>query len=158
MNKLIALLAAIVFGFGLGVSGMTNPAKVLAFLDFFGHWDPTLAFVMGGAVLVAFPAFQLARRSERPLLASKFQLPTATAIDCPLVTGAALFGIGWGIAGFCPGPAIAALGSLQWPIFAFLAAMITGQWLADQVGRRSELTPPAGHQDTGNRAGGNDRS
>lgn len=134
MNKVIALLASIIFGFGLALSGMINPAKVIGFLDIFGHWDPTLAVVMGGAILVTLPAFQLAKRRSHPLLAETFQLPTREDIDKPLVVGAALFGIGWGVAGLCPGPAIAGLGSLQWPLVGFVVAMVAGQWLSDKFG------------------------
>lgn len=133
MEKMLALLAGTLFGFGLAFSGMIDPAKVLNFLDVTGNWDPTLACVMGGAVLVAMPAFQLAKRRRHPLLATRFRLPTRTDIDARLVGGAALFGIGWGIAGLCPGPAVAALVSLQPPVFGFLAAMIVGQWIADRL-------------------------
>jgi uncharacterized membrane protein YedE/YeeE len=133
MNKLFALACGVLFGLGLSVSGMQAPAKVLGFLDRSGHWDPTLAFVMGGAVLVAFPAFRWARRARRPLLAPAFQLPAARRIDPSLITGAAVFGLGWGLGGFCPGPAIAALVTLQWPVIGFVAAMIAGQWLAHML-------------------------
>lgn len=132
MNLLIALLTGVLFGLGLAISGMIDPAKVLNFLDLAGHWDPTLAFVMGGAVMVSLPAYQLARRRTRPLLAPTFRLPPNTPIDRRLLIGAAVFGIGWGIGGFCPGPAVAALGSLQWPVLGFVLAMIAGQWLADR--------------------------
>lgn len=132
MNLLIALLTGVLFGLGLTVSGMIDPAKVLNFLDLAGHWDPTLAFVMGGAVLVSLPAYQLARRRARPLLAPTFKLPANTPVDRRLLVGAAIFGIGWGIGGFCPGPAVAALASLQWPVLGFVLAMIAGQWLADR--------------------------
>lgn len=131
MNKIIALLAGTLFGVGLGVGGMLDPAKVLNFLDLAGHWDPTLALVMGGAVIVSFPAFFLAKRSSHgPLMAKVFQLPTRQDIDKPLLIGAAIFGIGWGLGGFCPGPAIGALASLQWPVLGFVLALIFGQWLA----------------------------
>lgn len=156
MNKLIAFVASVIFGFGLAVSGMINPAKVLGFLDFFGNWDPTLAFVMGGAILVSFPAFQLARKRERPMLADSFKLPTNTSIDRRLLAGAALFGIGWGLGGFCPGPAIAALGSLQWPIFGFLAAMLVGQWLADRIAGSTLFQSADRHETSGEAASGDD--
>lgn len=133
MSKLLALASGALFGLGLGVSGMLDPAKVLGFLDLSGHWDPTLAFVMGGAVLVAFPAFRWARHAQRPLLAPAFQLPMARHIDSQLITGAAVFGLGWGLGGFCPGPAVAALATLQWPVVGFVAAMIVGQWLANSL-------------------------
>lgn len=129
----IALAAGLVFGLGLGVSGMLDPAKVLNFLDLAGHWDPTLALVMGGAVLVSLPAFQLAMHGRyRPLLAADWDLPTRTVIDIRLVGGATIFGIGWGLGGFCPGPAIAALASGLWPVVGFVATMTFGHWLAGQ--------------------------
>lgn len=133
MNKLVALLAGTLFGLGLCVSGMLDPAKVLGFLDVAGHWDPTLIFVMGAAVLVAMPAFWLSKRHMRPLLASAFDLPTNTRVDKRLVIGSAVFGLGWGLGGFCPGPAVAALASLQWPVLGFLVTLLAGQWLADVV-------------------------
>lgn len=126
-NTIIASFAAgAIFGLGLVISGMANPAKVLGFLDLAGNWDPTLAFVMGGAILVAFPAFQLAKRREKPLLAEKWSLPDRGDIDPRLLAGAALFGIGWGIAGFCPGPALAAIGIVPVEALIFVAAMIAG--------------------------------
>lgn len=137
MNKVIALFAGIVFGFGLGVGGMLDPAKVVNFLDLAGHWDPTLLFVMGGAVVVTLPAFWLAKRARRPLLTNVFRLPRRHDINWRLLTGAALFGVGWGLAGLCPGPAVAALASLQAPVLGFLAAMVVGQWLADRAGADS---------------------
>lgn len=134
-HAVVALLVGSLFGLGLGVSGMIDPAKVLNFLDLAGSWDPTLAFVMGGAVLVSFPAFQLAKGgSRRPLFSESFHLPSRQDIDGRLMIGAALFGIGWGLGGFCPGPAIAALSSLQWPVLGFILAMVAGQWLADRCG------------------------
>lgn len=140
----VALLLGGVFGLGLCISGMLDPAKVLNFLDVAGgHWDPTLAFVMGGAVFVATPAFWLSKRRLRPLLAPRFQLPTSTKIDRKLVTGAAIFGAGWGLGGFCPGPAVTALSTALWPVFGFFAAMILGQWLADRWNARSPAR--AGH-------------
>lgn len=134
LQSFIALVAGVIFGLGLGISGMIDPAKVIGFLDITGRWDPSLALVMGGAVLVSFPAFQWAIHGhQRPLLADGFHLPSWTEIDKPLVIGAAVFGIGWGLSGFCPGPAIAALGSLQWPVFGFVLAMMAGQWVADRL-------------------------
>lgn len=141
MNKLLALASGVLFGLGLGVSGMIDPAKVLGFLDLSAHWDPTLAFVMGGAVLVAFPAFRWARHAPRPLLACGFDLPNRHHIDWRLVTGAAVFGVGWGLAGFCPGPAIAALASFQWPVVGFVVAMASGQWLADRLAADEVAAP-----------------
>lgn len=129
MNRntiIAAFTAGAIFGLGLVISGMANPAKVLGFLDLAGNWDPTLAFVMGGAILVAFPAFQLAKRRAKPLLAEKWSLPERSDIDPRLLAGAALFGIGWGLAGFCPGPALAAIGIVPMEALIFVAAMIAG--------------------------------
>ena len=120
------LVAGLLFGAGLGLSGMTDPAVVLGFLDVTGAWNPALAFVMAGALAVTFIGYRLAWRRPAPLWAAEFQLPTATAIDAPLLGGAALFGIGWGIAGWCPGPAIASLSAATPPLLAFLATMLAG--------------------------------
>lgn len=123
---LTALLLGTIFGVGLTVSQMVNPAKVIGFLDVTGAWDPSLAFVMGGALLVTTPAFAFARRRPSPLLASSFALPTRTDLDGRLIGGAVLFGLGWGAAGFCPGPAIASLGLGLPATYPFVAAMIAG--------------------------------
>jgi len=123
---LIAFAAGIIFSVGLIVSQMVNPAKVLNFLDVAGHWDPTLAFVMGGALLVTIPGFRLVTRRSRPLFAERFQLPTKKDLDARLIGGAALFGIGWGIAGLCPGPALTALATGLLPVVGFVAAMAGG--------------------------------
>ena len=123
----VSLIAGLIFGMGLTVSGMINPARVIGFLDVAGRWDPTLAFVMAGALAVATPAFALAlRRGAQPQLGGKFQIPTRNDIDRRLIAGGAIFGIGWGLSGICPGPAIAALGSLIPSIVGFAAAMIAG--------------------------------
>jgi len=127
MNKIISAFAVgIVFGIGLTIAQMVNPAKVLSFLDLAGNWDPSLAFVMGGGAGVAAIGYRLVSRRPRPVLADVFQVPTRTDLDAPLVVGASLFGIGWGIAGLCPGPAIAvlALGYTEGLIFAL--AMLSG--------------------------------
>ncbi|CAA9538246.1 MAG: GENE II AND X PROTEINS [uncultured Rubrobacteraceae bacterium] len=124
-----ALVSGLVFGLGLAVSGMMNPAKVIGFLDVAGDWDPTLLFVMVGALLVAVPAYRLIPRRGRPVLEEEFSLPEKKAVDAPLLGGSALFGVGWGIVGFCPGPAIAALGTGLLPVFAFVAAMLAGMAL-----------------------------
>lgn len=108
---------------------MVVPAKVLGFLDVFGNWDPSLAFVMGGAILVAAPAFVIARRMDGPVFAVRFEIPTRRDVDAPLVTGAAIFGIGWGLVGLCPGPAIAAIGFGSGPALLFAAAMAAGMLL-----------------------------
>jgi uncharacterized membrane protein YedE/YeeE len=118
----------LVFGLGLLISGMTEPEKVLGFLDVFGAWDATLAFVMAGAVAVAAAGFALARRQSAPLFAAHFSWPSRNDIDAPLVTGSVLFGIGWGLAGICPGPALVNLAGLTAPIVVFVAAMIVGMF------------------------------
>lgn len=133
LRTLVALLAGTLFGFGLSMSGMINPARVLGFLDVAsGHWDPSLAFVLAGAVLVALPGVMLQHLVKRPALDERFHLPTKTAIDRRLLAGSLLFGIGWGLAGFCPGPAIAALSLGLAPVF-FVAAMAAGMIIHDGV-------------------------
>ncbi|MEO7159245.1 MAG: DUF6691 family protein [Polaromonas sp.] len=129
MLAFTSLLAGLVFGLGLIVSGMANPAKVLGFLDLFGRWDPSLGFVMGGAIAVSSIAFFLARKRTMSLLGAAMKLPTARLIDRRLVMGSTLFGIGWGIAGFCPGPAIVALGMGQIKALVFVLAMLAGMGL-----------------------------
>ena len=126
MLVLSALLSGLVFGLGLIVSGMANPAKVLGFLDLAGAWDPSLALVMGGAILVGFFAFLVARKRTRSFIGAEMKLPTASAIDRRLLTGSALFGAGWGIAGFCPGPGLVALGMGEPKAVVFVAAMLVG--------------------------------
>ncbi len=122
-------LAGLFFGLGLVVSGMSNPAKVIGFLDLAGNWDPSLILVMGGGLLVTVPAFHLVLKNPRPLFEEKFFLPTATAIDHKLVGGAVLFGMGWGLAGFCPGPAVVALVSLNPLVLLFVGSMLAGMML-----------------------------
>ena len=131
-----ALASGIVFGLGLSLSGMLNPAKVQGFLDVFGAWDPSLAFVLGGAVVVAFIGVQVMKRMRHPAFDDSFHLPTSRRIDPPLVVGSALFGLGWGIGGFCPGPAVASL-SMGIPQTAlFVVAMLAGMALHDRVWTR----------------------
>ncbi|MDN3711018.1 hypothetical protein QWZ10_02860 [Paracoccus cavernae] len=122
----IALLAGALFGAGLLVSGMTNPAKVQGWLDVFGNWDPTLAFVLGGAMLPMAIAWRVAARMARPLAGTSFPAPAGHHIDRRLITGSALFGLGWGIAGLCPGPALASIGFGGAAIWTFVAAMVAG--------------------------------
>ncbi|HSV78516.1 MAG TPA: YeeE/YedE family protein [Ramlibacter sp.] len=126
MVVLLSFLAGLVFGLGLIVSGMANPAKVLGFLDLAGAWDPSLALVMAGAVAVGLPAFAIARRRASSVLGLPMQLPARGAISSRLVAGSLLFGIGWGLAGFCPGPAIVALGMGEVKAAVFVAAMLAG--------------------------------
>ena len=121
-----ALVAGLLFGGGLMLSGMTNPATVLAFLDVAGDWNPALAFTMAGAVLVAAPAFLLVRRRSRSVLGAEIRLPDRHRIDTPLVSGSALFGIGWGLAGICPGPALVLLGTGAAKGLVFVLAMLAG--------------------------------
>ncbi len=123
---LVSFACGFIFGAGLLISGMTDTAKVLGFLDIFGAWDATLAFVMAGAVAVSSIGFVLARRRGAPVFAAQSLWPTRRDIDVPLVTGAALFGIGWGLAGLCPGPALVNLAGLSLPVIVFVAAMAVG--------------------------------
>jgi len=130
MQLAAAFATGIIFGFGLSISEMINPARVIGFLDIAGRWDPTLMFVMGGALAVTLPAFAFILRRAQPLLDGEFFLPTKRDIDRPLIFGAAIFGIGWGLGGFCPGPALAGLASGAPGVMLFVAAMVAGQWLA----------------------------
>ena len=135
MPALTALLAGLVFGIGLLVSGMANPAKVLGFLDLFGRWDPSLALVMGGAIGVGVVGFAVAGRRALTLLGAPMALPKPGGLERRLVAGALLFGIGWGLAGFCPGPAIVALGAAQAKAVVFVAAMLAGMAAYDWLER-----------------------
>ncbi len=127
MNALVfALGAGFVFGLGLWVSGMANPKKVLGFLDVTGNWDASLLLVMGGAVAVTVAGFHFVLRQGKPIFEEKFALPTRKDIDLPLVAGSAIFGIGWGIAGYCPGPALTAVATLSAESIVFVAAMVAG--------------------------------
>lgn len=125
-QTLIGLATGILFGAGLAVSGMADPARVRAFLDITGNWDPTLAFVMGGAILPMALAWRILVRLARPLVAPKFDLPSALKLDARLLTGAAIFGVGWGVAGLCPGPGFAALALAPGPAIMFVIAMLVG--------------------------------
>ena len=133
MRIALGFLSGIVFGLGLVLSGMANPAKVLNFLDLAGSWDPSLAFVMAGAAATAFVGYRLVWRRSAPVLDTSFDVPSSTRIDRPLVLGAALFGIGWGIGGFCPGPAWTALPLLAPGTLVFLPAMLAGLWLGTRA-------------------------
>ena len=123
---LASFVCGLVFGAGLLISGMTEPEKVLGFLDIFGAWDATLAFVMAGAVAVAATGFAVARRRSAPVFSTKFSWPDRTDIDAPLVAGSVLFGIGWGLVGICPGPALVNLAGVSLPIVVFVVAMLLG--------------------------------
>jgi uncharacterized membrane protein YedE/YeeE len=133
MPVVSALAAGLLFGLGLIISGMANPAKVLNFLDVFGTWDASLAFVMGGAIAVTLPGYRILRGRAQPLFAEKFSWPTRTDLDARLIGGAAIFGIGWGLIGFCPGPAITALTVGHFSTLIFVPAMLVGMWMARRV-------------------------
>lgn len=129
MTTAIAALVGLIFGLGLLVSGMANPQKVLGFLDLAGPWDPSLALVMGGAIAVGLVGFAIARKRQRSLLGEPMQLPSRTDIDAPLLVGSALFGIGWGLAGYCPGPALTGITAGMPSAIIFSAAMLVGMVL-----------------------------
>ncbi|MDA5133124.1 YeeE/YedE family protein [Psychrobacter sp. ANT_H3] len=137
LKNIIGLLAGLLFGFGLLISGMTDPAKVQGFLDVFGAWDISLALVMGGGLAVAIVGVQLARRQRISWVGDDIEMPTKTKITKRLVIGAMLFGIGWGLVGICPGPGIVLLGTGQWQAYVFIPAMIIGmlvyQWLEPKL-------------------------
>jgi uncharacterized membrane protein YedE/YeeE len=128
-TTLPAFVSGVVFGGGLAISDMVNPARVLGFLDVAGVWDPTLVFVMAAAVAASAVGYVASRRLRKPLLGKSFFLPENRFLDRRLIAGAALFGIGWGLVGFCPGPAIAGLGYGKWESWLFVAAMVAGMWL-----------------------------
>lgn len=136
MQTVIALVSGLLFGIGLLLSGMANPTKVVAFLDLTGHWDPSLALVMGGAIAVALPAFALAAKRSTAWAGCPLVLPTATRIDAPLVLGSLAFGVGWGLAGYCPGPALVSLGMGSGAAAVFALAMLAG------MGAHALLTRP----------------
>jgi len=143
MTRLLALLAGLLFGFGLLLSGMSNPAKVLGFLDLAGAWDPSLALVMVGAIAAALPAFQLARRRSTSLLGEPMQLPSKRSLDRRLVAGSLVFGIGWGLAGFCPGPALTVLLTGHAKVLVFVAFMLLGMALFELLEAFSPAAPDA---------------
>ena len=136
MSKLTAFVAGLIFGLGLLLAGMANPAKVLGFLDLAGAWDPSLALVMAGAIAAALLPFTLARKRQQSLLGLPMQLPNKREIDRRLIGGSLLFGIGWGIAGICPGPAVAILLTGHWQVILFVAAMLIGMALFEALERR----------------------
>ena len=132
-RAICALLIGVIFGAGITLSGMINPAKVLNFFDIFGTWDPSLAFVMAGALGVTAVGYRLVLRQPRPVLDHEFHLPQKTDLDVPLILGSALFGIGWGIAGFCPGGALVALGTGAPQAWLFGMALLAGLWIARRL-------------------------
>jgi uncharacterized membrane protein YedE/YeeE len=137
-KNLSIVFAGLIFGFGLALSGMTHAAKVLGFLDITGHWDPSLLFVLGGAVTVTAVAFRFILRRPAPLMEEKFKLPAASSIDQPLVSGAAIFGIGWGIGGYCPGPGIALLAAPGWETWIVIPGMLFGAFLHRAFSRSTD--------------------
>lgn len=139
-DRIAAFAVGLLFGLGLILAGMTDPSKVLGFLDLAGAWDPSLAFVMGGAILVGLGAFALAKRRSSNFLGGPIQLPTATAIDRRLLIGSLLFGAGWGLAGFCPGPAIVSLGAGQSKAAVFVLAMVAGMAIFEWAEHRKHRT------------------
>ena len=137
MKLIVSLLIGMLFGVGLVVSGMSNTANVLNFLDLAaitgGQWDARLMFVLGGAVIITSLGFPFLMRRKQPLFAQKFSWPTTASIDKRLIIGASLFGVGWGLAGYCPGPAFASIGAGTYDMLYFIPAMIAGMWLATKV-------------------------
>lgn len=131
MMRLVALSCGLLFGLGLAASGMTNTAKVIGFLDIFGHWDPDLMFVMGFAVVTTVLSFFFILRRKQSVFGGDFRLPSRVGLDRYLVSGAVLFGVGWGIFGYCPGPAVAALVYFQPATFVFVLMMLVGMWVAN---------------------------
>ena len=144
MYRITEFFVGLLFGLGLLLSGMSDPAKVLGFLDLFGTWDPSLAFVMGGAIAVGFFAFALARKRTTNFLGGAMQLPKSTQIDKRLVLGGLTFGAGWGLAGFCPGPGIVSMASGEVKAAVFVAAMVVGMVLYE-VAERTLRRPQAAH-------------
>ncbi|PTX53811.1 hypothetical protein C8N43_3854 [Litoreibacter ponti] len=145
MRTLVTFLIGALFGTGIAMSGMANPAKVINFFDIAGSWDPSLAFVMGGAVIVTYVGYRLVLRRPNPVYEPVFDIPTNRQLDAKLFTGAGIFGVGWGIAGFCPGGALPALGTLDSRVSIFCAALIAGMVLTRFVTNRARLrAQPAG--------------
>lgn len=136
-HRILEFIVGLIFGLGLILSGMTDPAKVLGFLDLFGTWDPSLAFVMGGAIAVGLFAFAIAKKRTQSFLGGAMHLPRATQIDKPLVVGGLLFGAGWGLAGFCPGPALVSMASGELKALVFVAAMLAGMGIHALLQKRA---------------------
>ena len=132
-NILIIVASGVLFGLGLSISEMVNPTRVLGFLNVLGPWDPTLAFVMAGALTVAVPGFQYAKLMHKPFLAVSFSVPTIKDLDAKLISGAVIFGVGWGLAGMCPGPSLVALNTMQVNVVVFVAAMLAGIIAHDRI-------------------------
>ncbi len=136
--NLNAFLVGLLFGLGLIVSGMTDPSKVIGFLDLAGTWDPSLAFVMAGAILIGAGAFTMAKKRQRSLLGAPMRLSTATELDSRLLLGSLVFGIGWGLSGFCPGPAVVSAAAGQPKAWIFVASMLAGMALYNMIERRGK--------------------
>ena len=144
MKVLCAFIFGVIFALGLGIGSMTQPTRIIGFLDVAGHWDPTLAFVMGGAVTVSLVLFALILKRPRPVLAERFVLPAKRRVNVPLIGGAALFGIGWGLSGFCPGPALVSLVTASRPVLVFVGFMAAGLYLGRRlVGAREPIVQKA---------------
>ncbi|MCH9682346.1 MAG: YeeE/YedE family protein [Deltaproteobacteria bacterium] len=143
-QRLVSLLAGVVFAVGLGVGGMTDPRKVLAFLDVWGHWDPSLAFVMTGAIAVYAPLYRAGTSRRVPLLAPRWYLPARGDIDARLIVGALVFGVGWGLGGFCPGPAVVSVMSGGQGAIVFAIAMVVGMAVVELRPRRADRAPGPG--------------
>jgi len=133
MAGIVAVVTGLLFGAGLAASGMTNPEKVQGFLDLTGVWDPSLMFVMGGAVVVTLISFRFILKLSRPVFSEQFHMPSSTSIDTRLISGAGLFGTGWGLVGYCPGPALAAIAYLNSDVMIFLVAMFVGAFLGQEL-------------------------
>lgn len=147
MTNIASFVCGLIFGLGLIVAGMANPAKVIAFLDLFGNWDPSLAFVMGGGIAVATGAFAFAGRRTRSLLGAPMQIPTKRDLDPRLILGSLAFGAGWGLAGFCPGPALVAVGAGLPQALVFVAAMLVGMLAYELINRLlTQATPQPQHR------------
>ncbi len=134
MNKIVSLFCGIVFGIGLVISEMINPAKVLGFLNLFGEWDPSLAFVMVGALIVSTPLYHLFKNKSKPIFSSNFSIPTNKELDKKLIIGAVFFGAGWGLIGLCPGPAISSIALLNISSAIFVISMFAGFYIASKLG------------------------
>lgn len=145
MNRIVEFLVGLLFGIGLILSGMTDPGKVIGFLDLFGNWDPSLALVMGGAIMVGVFAFAIAKKRTSTFLGGALHLPKSTDIDKRLVVGGLVFGAGWGLAGFCPGPALVSLGAGQPKAAVFVAAMLAGMYVFELLERRAPRDPAGAH-------------
>lgn len=148
MNLVIAYGIGLLFGLGIAISGMANPAKVINFFDIAGLWDPSLAFVMGAALLVTGVGYRVVFKRQAPIMVPNFDLPRKTRIDLQLVAGAGVFGVGWGIAGFCPGGALPALGTMQIDVLVFVASLITGIWSVKYAQTRARSRARSGTPQT----------